>query len=198
MTESGRKRKRTKERMDLIHEAADLMPMGLVTTGEACDLAQDIVKRVRKECAVAKAQFQKKGHQFDGPDSTRMMTTHQKMKIALDFFATTWAQPEIQEKFVERVLEKDNVIQFAKLMASMMPKELNVEVTQQKGVILVPMRLDDPDEWEKQAQKQIDSHIIEAEPLEIKHVQEWEDLVYGAPKPDGIVVNPDGGGDRNP
>lgn len=101
----------------------------------------------------------------------RELDTHSKMKTAQDWTTTLFLHPSLRRQFIKQSMK--NPLALAKLVVAMMPKELNVEVNNMQGVILVPMRAN-LDEWEKQVLA--DGRVIEGETLEPR-VDNWEDLI---------------------
>ena len=87
--------------------------------------------------------------------------SHAKMKIGQDLLVSAMLHPKIRKSLLRAMHE--NPIAGAKLMVAMMPKDINVEVTQQQGVILVPMRMDNVDEWEKKAIEGITGEVIDVQ-----------------------------------
>jgi len=101
--------------------------------------------------------------------------SHSKMKIAQDYLTTAFLHPRIRQSFL-KAIEK-NPIAAAKLLVAMMPKDINVEVTQQQGVILVPMRMENVEDWEKKAIASLSGgEIIEGEAGEPR-LKSWDDLI---------------------
>lgn len=186
---TGSKSKRPKvvqfERKDLVHEASDLVFPNNSEVA-APDWVEAVDKRVMDECRVAHAQFRERGDikTKENPDGTKMMTAHQKMKVVQDFWATAFLQPEVRRAFLMKAIEEP--MQFAKIMASIMPKELNVEVVRKEGVILLPMRMDSVEEWEQAALKTIHGEVIDATPVDTENTFDWEEQIYGRPDDAGV------------
>lgn len=99
--------------------------------------------------------------------------SHQKMKIAQDFIAGIFLHPIMRRRFLQAW--HDDPIAGTKLLVSVMPKELNVNIEERKGVILVPMRMENVEEWEKKALAGSAGETIEGQ--ETPRVASWDDLV---------------------
>ena len=187
----GRKPKKALDRKDLIQGANDLVEIaanGLMALNEDALIVMD--RQIMAECRVAHAQFKAKDPAHAGPDSVRSMTSHQKMKVVQDYWATAFLHPTMRRRFLAKAAEEP--VQFARIMASVMPKELNVDVTQQKGVLLVPMRMESMEEWEKRAIETINGETVS--PPEIptrKDEFDWEGQIYGNRAPDSASGDAD-------
>lgn len=100
--------------------------------------------------------------------------SHSKMKIAQDYLTTAFLHPVLRQAFLKAAIK--NPIGAAKLVVAMMPKDINVEVTQQQGVILVPMRMENVEDWEKKVIQELSNGTtIEGE--QTPRVTSWDDLV---------------------
>lgn len=107
--------------------------------------------------------------------------SHTKMKIAQDYIFSAFLHPKIRRQFLKAAYE--NPLAAAKLGVAMMPKDINVEITQQQGVILVPMRMENTEDWEKKALAAVSGgEPIEVERLEPR-VPSWDDIVAEGEKP---------------
>ena len=175
----GRKPKKALDRKDLIQGANELVSIaanGLAELNEDALIVMD--KDIMNECRVAHAQFHKNDAAHVGPDSVRNMTSHQKMKVVQDYWATAFLHPTMRRRFLAKAAEEP--VQFARIMASVMPKELNVDVTQQKGVLLVPMRMESMEEWEKRAIETINGETVQPPETPTRAEEfDWEGRIYG-------------------
>ena len=175
----GRKPKKALDRKDLIQGADELVSIaanGLMELNEDALICMD--KEIMNECRVAHAQFKERDPKHASPDSVRSMTSHQKMKVVQDYWATAFLHPIMRRRFLAKAAEEP--VQFARIMASVMPKELNVDVTQQKGVLLVPMRMESMEEWEKRAIETINGETVQPPETPTRAEEfDWEGRIYG-------------------
>jgi hypothetical protein len=171
-------RKKNPDRALLIHDAGKMADPKNWPDTEPPDEVYAMDKAIMEETRVAHAQFKKKNPACRGEESVRELTTHQKMKVLQDYWTTAFLQQPMRVRFLQAALE--DPIGVAKIVASMMPKELNVEVTKKEGVILVPMRMDNVEDWERMAMRELGGPVIEGEAVETSNADEWESLVYGA------------------
>ena len=108
----------------------------------------ELWKAIRRQAKVATNNTKYVGRlDEDGCQPFESLTTHQKMKITQDFMATAFLQPEIGVRVIEAFMQ--DPIAFAKLTLSTHPKELHVDVTQQSGVVLLPMKAESLEAWMK-------------------------------------------------
>jgi hypothetical protein len=134
-------------------------------------------REIMRECTVANKHARLLTQEMaDGDEkSIGQLSSHSKMKLQQDFFVTAFMHPVMRRRFLEKCYE--DPVALAKLSAAMMPKELNVEINQNQGVILVPMRMENVDEWEKKAIASLsDGDTIEGESLPPR-VDDWDDLI---------------------
>lgn len=155
-------------RKALIEETANLIP----TPAELDEMDKEIFKG----CGVAKhhAGQMLKDRIFG---LMHRETTHSKMKIALDWISTAFLHPVFRKRLLMAALE--DPLAFARIMAALMPKDINVQVTKQQGVILVPMRMENVEDWEAKAIAEMSGgETIEMEAQEPR-VGSWEEIVAG-------------------
>ena len=150
------------QRKALIQDVGDLLPSD-------ADIER-IDREVFTSCGVGQANLVKLWKdQIHG--RLGKADTHSKMKVAQDWLTTAFMHPELRRAFLRKAFE--DPIAVAKLVVAMMPKELNVEVSQQQGVVLVPMRMESIDDWEKK----VLSGELMGDLSEKPRVGSWDDIV---------------------
>jgi hypothetical protein len=126
--------------------------------------AMEIYQTVKKDSKVASKNIRMLP---DGTPDWSCMTTHQKMKVAQDFLTGVFLSPEVGVRFIQQAME--DPMAAAKLVTSIMPKELNIEVENKTGVIMVPMREESFDQWIGRVNNQAKTVRQEA--------QNWDDIL---------------------
>jgi hypothetical protein len=126
----------------MVAQAGDLIEAGIGDERNSYRMWSTIKRQAR----IANAQYCKTAKlDEDGVPIWQDLTTHQKMKIAQDFLVTAFMSPEIGVRFLEAA--KLDPIAMAKLTFSVMPKELHVDVQQQSGVVILPMKAESLETW---------------------------------------------------
>lgn len=164
------------ERREMIAAAGDLIQ---ASGGRN---AEELYRAIRHQCKVATKNMHK-GATADHNWGT--MTTHQKMKVAQDFLVSAFMSPEIGVPFLQACIL--DPIAGAKLAISIMPKELHVDVQQQTGVVMVPMKADSLEAW----MDTVSNHQQQA-PKDVSPEAYWKDKME-AVDGDALAVDRDSG-----
>lgn len=158
-----------KDRLALLDDCGSILP--------SKEDMRVLDREIMKQCTVAHKHARVLSEQMaeGNAESVGQLNSHSKMKLAQDFLVTAFMHPVLRRRFLEECV--DDPMALAKLTMSTMPKELNVEINQTQGVILVPMRMENVDEWEKKAIAALsDGDTIDGEELPPR-VDNWEDLI---------------------
>lgn len=73
------------------------------------------------------------------------LTSRDKMLMVQDFLATAFLTPEIGIRFVAAIAK--DPIAYARIIATILPREMTVDVTERKGVVLLPVHADSMAVW---------------------------------------------------
>lgn len=142
--------------------------------------AFDVYSAVKRQAKVAAKNIRVLPN---GEPDWQTMTVHQKMKVAQDFLVGVFLSPEIGVRFVEQAME--DPMAAAKLAVALMPKELHVDVENRTGVIMVPMREENFEQWQARVTNQAKT-IGNAS-------HDWKDILPGDDSgPVGDSVSVDG------
>ena len=152
------------ERREMVSAAGELIQKAYLNDRSTWKLWFD----TRREARVASKHINSVSKDEEGLPKFNDLTTHQKMKIAQDFMITAFMSPEIGVRFLEA--GKQDPIAFAKLALSLMPKELHVDVQQQTGVVLLPMKAESLEAWTQM----VEGHNRKEEIKDVTPEEFWE------------------------
>lgn len=119
--------------------------------------APEVLKDVMHEAKVAAAAIRRAGGGNCSDNNTpgeiwKQLTSHQKIKAFLDYGVSCMIQPEIAGRMIEDLMEDSKEGKLARIamtraLIAQTPKEINIDVTNKTGVMLVPTKADSLTEW---------------------------------------------------
>ena len=163
------------QRRDMVASAGELIEAGIGHERNSYELW----KSIKAQAKVANNNVKTAHKGPDGLPEWGGMTTHQKMKIAQDFLVTAFMQPEIGVRFLEAA--RLDPLAMAKLTFSVMPKELHVDVQQQSGVVILPMKAESLETWLSTVAKHDGAEVVK----DITPTEFWKDKMEAI---DGTLV----------
>lgn len=119
--------------------------------------APEVLKDVMHEAKVAAATIRKAGggncNENNSPGEIwKQLSSHQKIKAFLDYGVSCMIQPEIAGRMIEDLMEDSKEGKLARIamtraLIAQTPKEINIDVNNKTGVMLVPAKADSLTEW---------------------------------------------------
>ena len=131
--------------------------------------APEVLKDVMHEAKVAAATIRRAGGGNCSDNNTpgeiwKQLTSHQKIKAFLDYGVSCMIQPEIAGRMIEDLMEDSKEGKLARIamtraLIAQTPKEINIDVTNKTGVMLVPTKADSLTEW--MAEQGLGAKVVE-------------------------------------
>lgn len=119
--------------------------------------APEVLKDVMHEAKVAAATIRRAGGGNCSENNTpgeiwKQLTSHQKIKAFLDYGVSCMIQPEVALRMIEDLMEDSKEGKLARIamtraLIAQTPKEINIDVNNKTGVMLVPAKADSLTEW---------------------------------------------------